>query len=114
MSNKSKNDEFEMLDVLDILLDENNTDPITMFNDKNEPIDFEQVAVIPYGDGDLYCILRPITKLNGVADNEAIVFKVHVDEGGLSYLLVETDESIAIAIFDKYYELLEEASKNKK
>lgn len=47
--------------------------------------------------------------MEGVADDEAIVFVVEYDEDGNSYLVVETNEEIAIKVFDKYYQLLDEA-----
>ncbi|MBO4554863.1 MAG: hypothetical protein J5713_03685 [Clostridia bacterium] len=49
------------LDVLDILLDDDNHDNITLYDEQENPIEFEQVAVIPLGeseeDGELSCIL---------------------------------------------------------
>ena len=38
-----------------------------------------QIAVIPR-DEELYCILKPMTKIKGIKDDEAFVFKV--DESG--------------------------------
>ena len=35
------------MDILDILLDEDNRDPITLVDADGRAIDFEQVAVIP-------------------------------------------------------------------
>jgi len=98
------------VDILDVLLDEKNTAPIYMHNDKGDQIEFDQVAVIPYGENDLYCILKPITKVPGIKDDEAVVFKVDQDENGEGYLKVEENEEIAIAVFDQYYNLLEEAN----
>ena len=109
-----KKEEVVKVDILDVLLDEKNTAPIYMTNDKGEQIEFDQVAVIPYGDNDLYCILKPITKIPGIKDDEAVVFKVEQDENGEGYLKVEDKEEIAIAIFDQYYNLLEEANSGKK
>lgn len=60
----------------------------------------------------MYCILKPITKIEGIGDDEAIVFKVDTYENGEAILKVEANERIAIEIFDQYYTLLEEDSKN--
>ena len=104
-----KKEEIVKVDIVDVLLDEENTAPIYMYNDKGEQIQFDQIAVIPYGeDDDLYCILKPITKIPGIKDDEAIVFKVEEDENGDGFLKVEDREEIAIAIFDQYYNLIEE------
>ena len=106
-----KKEEIVSVDILDVLLDEKNTAPIYMTNDKGEQIEFDQVAVIPYGEDELYCILKPITKIPGIKDDEAVVFKVEEDEEGNGFLRVEDREEVAIAIFDQYYNLLEEAGK---
>ena len=109
-----KEEEIVKVDLLDVLLDENNTAPIYMYDSNNNQLQFEQVAVIPYGEDDLYCILKPITKIPGVKDDEAIVFLVDEDENGEAVLKVEAREEIAIAIFDQYYNLIEEETNKKK
>lgn len=109
-----KKDEVVKVDILDVLLDENNTAPIYMYNDNGDQIEFDQIAVIPYGEEDLYCILKPITKVPGIKDDEAVVFKVEQDENGEGFLKVEDREEVAIAVFDQYYNLIEEANGDKK
>lgn len=106
-----------MKDLLDILLDKENKDPIVLSYEKGKQVVFEQVAVVPFeidGEKRLYVVLRPISKMKGIADDEAIVFYLDQDENGNTVLQVEEDELIAIDIFDKYYDLLEETRKNKK
>lgn len=113
-TNKTEKEEIVKVDLLDVLLDEKNTAPIYMTDENGRQLKFDQVAVIPYGEEDLYCILKPLTKLAGIADDEAIVFKVEEDKEGNAILRVEENEQIAIAIFDQYYNLIEEAEKEKK
>lgn len=106
-----------MLDLLDVLLDPDNKDPIVLTDEKGKKLAFEQVAIIPYGVDDnktLYVVLKPISKIKGIADDEAVVFKVIDDEVGNAVLCVEDDELIAIEMFNKYYDMLEEAHKNKR
>ena len=107
-----KNDELCRVDILDVLFDEHNTAPIYMEDDRGHRLAFEQVAVIPY-EKQIYCILKPMTKLEGIKDNEAFVFRVEEDEFGNSVLRVETDDRMNIAIFNKYYDLIEEHLKKK-
>lgn len=107
----------EEVDLLDVLLDENNKEPIVFMDEQGKKLAFEQVAVIPYEvrkETRLYCVLKPIDKIDGVNDDEAIVFLVDTDEEGNSVIKVEEDEEIAIAVFDKYYDLLEEAQAEEK
>lgn len=111
---KEEEEQIVRVDLLDVLLDENNTAPIYMYDETGRQLKFEQVAVIPYGGEDLYCILKPLTELEGIADDEAIVFKIDEDENGEAILRVEANEQIAISVFDQYYNLVEESEKEKK
>lgn len=106
-------EKYVRVDLLDVLLDENNTAPIYMYDNNGRQLKFEQVAIIPMEE-ELYCILKPLIELEGVADDEAIVFRVDEDDEGESFLTVETNEKKAMTIFKEYYDLLEEALKAKK
>jgi len=100
----------EELDILDILLDEDNEDPITLYDEAGKAFRFDQVAVIPYEEK-LFTILKPIDEVDGVADDEAIVFVVNEREDGSTNLIIETDEALAMRVFDEYYKLLDEQGK---
>ena len=109
---KEVEEELSDFDILDIILDENNTEPLILQDEKGKQIRFEQVAVIPYNEK-IYVILKPIDKIEGVEDDQAIVFLA--DETKRPTVLVpEQDEKIAIKVFDEYYNLVEEANKKKK
>ena len=71
-------EEKKELGIMDILLDEDNEDPITLYDENDRAVKFDQVAIIPM-DNKLYAILKPIDPLEGVADDEAIVFRVNDD-----------------------------------
>ena len=111
MEDKNLNEEEIRDDLLDVLLDHDNTDPIVLMGGDGRKISFEQVAVIPY-DSNLYCILKPLDKIEGVGEEDAIVFLVDTDETGASVVRVEEDMEIAEIVFDKYYDLLRDARKN--
>ena len=110
--NRNTPGEEEPVDLFDILTDENNCDPVIFTDANGKEYTFEQVAVIPFdvgGETRLYCVLKPMDKIEGVADDEAIVFYLDTDEDGDSILRVEDNETIAREIFDRYYDLLREA-----
>ena len=96
--------------ILDILLDEDNEDPITLYDENDKAIQFDQVAIIPMEEK-LYAILKPIDEMEGVADDEAIVFFINETGDGDATLEIETDESVAMRVFDEYYNLLDKAEK---
>ena len=111
------NEEIKPIDLLDVLLDQDNKEPIVLMDETGKQMAFEQVAVIPYEvrkEKRLYCVLKPLDKIEGIADDEAIVFLVDTDDEGNSVIKIEEDEEVAIAVFDKYYDLLEEAQKAEK
>ena len=104
---KEAEKEVEKVDVLDVLLDEENDEPIVLTDDKGKTFTFEQIAVIPYNEK-VYCVLKPVDQIEGIQDDEAVVFYVDERPTG-SVLIVETDEKTAIAVFDEYYNLLDAA-----
>ncbi len=96
--------------LIDMLLDENNQDSIFIFDQNGREYECDQVAIIPYDD-EIYVILKPIDEIEGVADDEALVCHLIVphDNEEEAMLLLEYDEETAITVFEKYYELLDEA-----
>ena len=104
---KKEEKELNMENAIDALFDENNTDNIKLYNEKDEEIEFEQIALIPLDDV-VYAILKPVMEIEGVADDEAFVFEIVEDEdNGESLRLVE-DDKIIDAVFDDYNKLLDE------
>ncbi len=91
--------------------------PVTLYDEDGTGVKFDQVAIIPLKTR-VYAILKPIDEMEGVADDEAIVFCLMEDESGEDLLSVEQDEVIIKKIFESYYEMLdvekEKASKKKK
>lgn len=94
------------MNPIDMLLDENNTDPIVLYNENNEDVSFEQIALIPI-DGQVYAILKPLGDFEGVGEDEALVFTIAEDDGE-DVLVVEDREEIIDAVFEEYYAMLAE------
>ena len=92
---------------IEMLLDENNTDPIVLFNENNEEVQFEQIALVPR-DGEVYAILKPLGDYEGVAEDEALVFVI-AEEDGEDVLVVVDEDDIIDAVFEEYYAMLAEA-----
>lgn len=92
--------------TIDRLFDENDTDPIVMYNEAGDALAFEQIALIPW-NGSIYAILKPVEPVDGMADDEALVFVI-VEEDGEEVLAIVEDETAIDAVFDEYYKLLAE------
>jgi hypothetical protein len=91
---------------IDMLFDPNCTDPITLYNENGEKTEFEQIAIIPIGDT-TYFILSPITHIEGVGEDEGLVFTVQeIDDE--EALVIVTDMEVIDAVFDIYDQLVAE------
>ncbi len=95
----------EKKDPFRCLLDERNTDDITMYDENNNPILFEQIAIIPLEDEDmeqqLYAILRPLN-LPEFGEDDAVAFWIDIDHETL--VPVNEDEMVE-QIFSVYDQL---------
>ncbi len=87
----------------------NNDNIITLVSANGENIDFEKIAAIQY-KGNIYAILQPVKLLEGMGDDEALVFKVTQKNGEESFE-IELDDSVIDAVF-KEYDKLWNASNN--
>lgn len=97
-----------MEDFVEKLLDENNTDPIILYNQDGKEAKFQQVAIIPYNEV-VYCLLSPESGVEGVSCNEVMVFKLMYDEETeFSYLEYEYEEETFKAVYEQYRSMAEE------
>lgn len=101
---------MEERNPIECLLDVDNSDPIVLYDENDKPIKFEQVALIPHKD-ELYAMLKPIDKLDGVADDEAVIFHFEEDESGAQVLSVVGDDQLIDEIFAIYLDLVKEEEK---
>ncbi len=96
----------EFLSPIDMLLDENNTDNIKLFNEENEEVEFEQIALVPIEEK-VYAILKPVQTMDGVADDEALVFGIEEIDDEDCLVIVEED-AIVDKVFEEYYKMLKD------
>lgn len=94
----------EQRSQIEMLLDENNTENLKLYDENNKETEFEQVAVIPLNEK-IYAILKPVTKIVGVNDDEALVFVIEEIEDEDCLVIVD-DEKIVDQVFKEYYDLL--------
>lgn len=91
-------------DMLDRIYDEENNDVIILKNEKGEDIAFEQIAIIPKQE-QVYIILKPVQPIEGVGEDEGLVFLVNE---GLKRFELVIDEGIIDEVFTVYDQLIEE------
>ena len=90
---------------IDKLYDEENNDLIYLFNEKGEEIAFEQIALIPIIET-TYVILKPVRPLEGLQEDEGLVFEIKTNNEE-EYLSLVVDEGIIDDVFDIYFKLVE-------
>ena len=93
------------MNVIDMLYDEENNDAIVLLNEKGEEIAFEQIALIPLKEK-TYCILKPIQPIEGMGEDEGLVFSIETNEKGEEYLALVIDEKIIDDVFVVYDDLV--------
>ena len=90
-------------------MEEDNDDVVTLLSANGEEIDFVEIAGIAYR-GSFYAILQPVELLDGMDDDEALVFKVTRGKDGEDKFEIELDDSVIDAVFTEYNRLLDEAN----
>ena len=76
---------------------------ITLNNDKNESVDFFEVACVEH-EGEFYSLLQPVELVEGIADDEVLIFKLTEDPDNEDTDLFSPvdNEDILDAVFEDY------------
>ncbi len=83
-------------------------DIVTLFSVDGVKIDFVEIAGIAH-KGNFYAILQPVELIEGMTDDEALVFLVTRDDAGNDKFEIVLDDEIIDAVFAIYNELLDKA-----
>lgn len=84
-----------------------NDDIIVLNSADGEEVEFVEIAGIAYA-GNFYAILQPVELLEGMDDDEALVFKVTKDSDGNDNFEIELDDEVLDAVFSEYNRLLDD------
>ena len=98
---------MEEKSVFDKLLDPNDESNIILYDEKEEEVEFEQIAIIPVKE-EVYAILKPVKKMEGLEEDQALVFVLEETEEGEELLNVVEDDEIIDIVFDEYDKLFDE------
>ena len=92
-----------MASVFDIESEES----VVLYNERGEAIAFERIAIIPLGT-QAYVILKPVRPMEGVGEEEGLVFSVTDDGMGGEQLSLVCDERVIDEVFTVYDRLVAE------
>ena len=82
-------------------------DIVTLQTADGGEVDFVEIAGIQLATG-FYAILQPVELLEGMDDDEALVFKVSRGDDGEDHFEIELDDATIDAVFAEYNRLLAE------
>ncbi len=78
---------------------------ITLFDEDDNPMDFYEVAVVEY-EGELYALLQPAEEIEGIADDEVLIFRIDSEEKDgeedEDFFYPVEDEAVQEAVFEEY------------
>ena len=86
-------------------------DIVTLLSANGEEIQFIEIAGIAH-KGSFYAILQPVELIEGMSEDEALVFKVSRDTNGQDKFEIVLDDEIIDAVFKTYNELLDNTTNN--
>ena len=89
---------------VDRLFDESNDDKIYVKDTDGREIEFEQVAVVDFEEN-YYAVLKPTSALEGVGEDEFLVFLIDEEKDCLVY---EEDERVIDGVSEEFEAMLEE------
>ena len=89
---------------VDRLFDENNDDRIFVKDNDGKEIEFEQVAVVDFEER-YYAVLHAVEPIDGVAEDEALVFLIDEDKDQLVYV---EDERVIDGVYEEFCQMLDE------
>lgn len=95
-----------MAEVKDEMLEEE-LDIITLVDMDGNDVDFYHVATIDYKDK-WYIFLQPVEPIDGIAEDEVIIYELGVDEDGDDKFIPIEDETLLNEVFAEYLKEAEE------
>ncbi len=89
---------------VDRLFDENNDEKIYVKDNDGREIEFEQVAVVDFEEN-YYAVLQPVTPIEGVSEDEVLVFFIDEEKDCLVYV---EDDYVIDGVNEEFLAMLEE------
>ena len=86
---------------------EETDDIVTLTTADGDEVDFVEIAGIAYRDR-FYAILQPVELLDGMEEDEALVFLITPGDDDNDKFEIVMDDEIIDGVFAEYYRLLDE------
>lgn len=89
---------------VDRLFDESNEENVFVKDNSGKEIEFMQLAVVDFEEN-YYAVLQPVTPMEGVGEDEVLIFKIDEEKDCLVY---EEDDRVMEGVYNEFMEMLEE------
>lgn len=83
------------------LFDEESDDIITLVDMDGKDVDFYHIATIDYKEK-WYIFLQPVEPMEGIAEDEVIIYELGIDEDGDDKFIPIEDEELLNEVFEEY------------
>ena len=87
--------------------EEEDGDVVELESEDGETIPFRHVATIDYENG-WYVLFSPMQEMEGVGEDEVVIFRLDTDEKGGDIFVPVEDEAILDAVYDEYVRIMED------
>lgn len=104
---KEEKIEVEEKTVFEQLFDPDDASNVVLYDENEQPVEFEQIAIIPIKE-EVYAVLRPVKKMEGLEDDQAIVFLLDETNEGEEVLSVVDDDETIDLVFEEYERIFNE------
>lgn len=91
----------------EVLEEEADGDVVELESDDGESVKFRHVATIDH-ENDWYVLFSPVEAIDGVGEDEVVIFKLGADENGGDVFIPVEDDAILDAVYDEYVRIMEE------
>jgi uncharacterized protein YrzB (UPF0473 family) len=89
------------------LADEEDDDIVELVDDDGKTLRFAHVATVDYEDN-WYVFFAPAEDIDGMTDEEVVIFKLDADEDGGEVFTPIEDEALLQRVYDEYVRRMEE------
>lgn len=80
---------------------------VELIGEDGTPVLFEHLMTLPHGDA-MYLLLTPAEPETEDEEGSVVVMRIDTDAKGEDCYVVEDDEAVAEAVFDRFMELSEQ------
>ncbi len=88
-------------------LPEEDFEVVELVDEDGNTVNFRHVATIDYND-EWFVFFSPEEEMDGITDDEVVIFKLGADENGQDVFLPIEDEKLIDAVYNEYVRMIEE------